>query len=134
MENECADYAYFGNLNASLAIRAGATAAIIDGVTRDYNAVKSLGFPVFSKGYSCDDVLGRATTASINKTIKISGVTVRPGELIFADNDGVIVIPERYEQFVLEQAMNVIKKENQIIGKIISGTDATRIVEEIGAF
>ena len=134
VENECLEYAYFGNLNASLAIRAGATAAIIDGVTRDYNAVKSLGFPVFSRGYSCDDVLGRATTESINKTIKISEIPIHPGELIFADNDGVIVIPERYEKFVLAQAMNVIKKENQIIGKIISGTDATRIVEEIGAF
>ena len=134
VENECADYAYFGNLNASLAIRAGANAAIIDGMTRDYNAVKVLRFPVFAKGYTCDDVLGRATTESINKTIKISGVAIHPGELVFADNDGVVVIPERYEKIVLEQALNVIKKENQIIGKIIFGTDATRIVEEIGAF
>lgn len=134
VENECPEYAYFGNLNASLAIRAGANAAIIDGVTRDYNAVKSLGFPVFSKGYSCDDVLGRATTESINKTIKISGIPIHPGELIFMDNDGVVVIPEKYEKFVLEQAMNVIKKENQIMGKIIFGTDAMCIFEEIGAF
>ncbi len=134
VENECPDYAYFGNLNASLAIRAGANAAIIDGVTRDYNAVKSLRFPVFAKGYSCDDVLGRATTGSINKTIKISGVAIHPGELVFADNDGVVVIPERYEKIVLEQALDVIKKENQIIGKIIFGTDAMCIVEEIGAF
>ena len=134
VENECADYAYFGNLNASLAIRAGANAAIIDGVTRDYNAVKSLGFPVFSKGYSCDDVLGRATTESINKTIKISGVAIHPGELVFADNDGLVVIPERYEKIVLAQAMDVIQRENRIMGKIIFGTDAMRIVEEIGAF
>ena len=121
-------------MNASLAIRAGANAAIINGVTRDYNAVKSLGFPVFSKGYSCDDVLGRATTESINKTIKIAGVAIHPDELVFADNDGVVVIPERCEKIVLARAMDVIQRENQIMGKIIFGTDAMRIVEEIGAF
>ncbi len=134
VENECPEYAYFGNLNASLAIRSGATAAIIDGVTRDYNAVKSLRFPVFSRGYSCDDVLRHATTESINKTINISGIPICPGELIFADNDGVVVIPEKYEKMVLEKAMDTIKKENHVIGSIISGVDAMRIIDEVGKF
>lgn len=134
VENECSDYAYFGNLNASLAIRAGATAAIIGGMTRDYNAVKSLRFPVFSAGYTCDDVLGQATTESINKTIYIGDIAIHPGELIFADNDGIVVVPEKYESIVLKQALEVMKKETLVMGGIISNVDALRIVEEIGAF
>lgn len=134
VENECSDYAYFGNLNASLAIRAGATAAIIGGLTRDYNAVKSLRFPVFSSGYTCDDVLGQATTESINKTIRLGNISIHPGELIFADNDGVVVIPEKYENIVLEKALEVLKKETLVMGGIIGNIDAVRIVEEIGAF
>lgn len=134
VENECSDYAYFGNLNASLANRAGAVAAIIGGFTRDYNAVKSLNFPVFSAGYTCDDVLGRATTESINKTIKIDGISIHRGELIFADNDGVVVIPEKFEEVVLQKALETIKKENLIIAGIVENKDAIKIVEEIGAF
>lgn len=134
VENECSDYAYFGNLNASLAIRAGATVAIIDGMARDYNAVKSLRFPVFSAGYTCDDVLGQATTESINKTIHIGDIAIHPGELIFADNDGIVVVSEKYETVVLKQALDVMKKETLVMGGIVSNVDALRIVEEIGAF
>lgn len=134
VENECSEYAYFGNLNASLAIRAGATAAIIGGFTRDFNAVKSLRFPVFSAGYTCDDVLGQATVESINKTIHLDGIAISPGELIFADNDGVVVIPEKYETPVLNQALEVMKKETLVMSGIVSNLDAVRIVEEIGAF
>ncbi len=134
VENECPDYAYFGNLNALLAMRSGASAAIIGGMTRDYSAVKSLGFPVFSKGYNCKDVLKRATTQSINKTIKISNVYVHPNELVFADNDGIVVIPERYENIILKKALEVVKKESKIMAEITSGTDAVKILEQIGVF
>ena len=134
VENECSDYAYFGNLNASLAMRAGAVAAIINGKTRDFSAVKQLGFPVFADGYTCKDVLKRATVESMNKTIKISGIAIRPGALIFADNDGIVVIPEKYETTVLERAIQTVRKETGIIEKMVLGTEAVQILEEIGAF
>ena len=62
------EFAYFGNLKASLAMRAGAVAAIIDGCTRDKYATQDLDFPVFSRGYNCcDSVTKRATVECINK-------------------------------------------------------------------
>lgn len=134
VENECSDYAYFGNLNASLAMRSGALGAIIDGMTRDYSAVKELGFPVFSKGYTCQDVLKKATVASINKSIKIQNITIRPGELIFADNDGIAVIPVKYEKSILKRVFEVIKKESAVMAEIVSGTDAMKIFEKVGDF
>ena len=134
VENECADYAYFGNLNASLAMRAGAVAAIINGKTRDFSAVKQLGFPVFSAGYNCKDVLKRATVESMNKTITLAGILIRPGELLFADNDGIVAIPEKFERSVLERAIQTVRKETNIIEQTVLGTDTAQILEEIGAF
>lgn len=134
VENECQDYAYFGNLNASLAVRAGALGAIIGGCTRDFAAVKSMGFPVFARGNNCKDVLKRATTESINKTIQISNITIHPGELIFADEDGIVVIPKKYETQVLKCALETIEKEKNVIKSIVDGMEAEKILEEVGAF
>ncbi|MCV6599374.1 MAG: RraA family protein, partial [Alphaproteobacteria bacterium] len=89
VENECPEYAYFGELNASLAIRSGAIGAIIGGKTRDSAEVNLLDFPVYSTGYSCKDVRKRAIVESVNKTINLFGVFVSPGDLIFGDNDGI---------------------------------------------
>lgn len=115
-------------------MRSGALGAIIDGMTRDYSAVKELGFPVFSKGYTCQDVLKKATVASINKSIKIQNITIRPGELIFADNDGIAVIPVKYEKSILKRVFEVIKKESAVMAEIVSGTDAMKIFEKVGDF
>ena len=134
VENECPEFAYFGNLNASLALRTGAVAAVIAGKTRDSGAVRQLGFPVFSSGYNCKDVLKRATVESMNKTIRIADVPIHPGNLIFADADGIAVIPEKYEQLVLERAIQTVRKETRIIEKMVLGTEAEQILEEIGAF
>lgn len=134
VENQVGEYAYFGNLNANLAIRQGASAAIIDGKTRDSKEVKDLDFPVFAKGYTAKDVRKRATTESINKKIKISGIEVRPGDLIFGDNDGIIVIPRKYEDKVINKALEVIRTENKIISDILTGKSTSKIVNENGAF
>jgi CMP-N-acetylneuraminic acid synthetase/regulator of RNase E activity RraA len=73
VENEIAEYAYFGDLNARLAQRSGAVGAIIHGVTRDTARVTELGFPVFARGSSCSDVRRRATVASWNSPIVMDG-------------------------------------------------------------
>lgn len=134
VENACPEYAYFGDLNASMAIRAGAIGAIIDGCTRDFGKVRSLDFPVFSKGNVCRDVRKRATTESINKTIRVGNIMVRPGDLIFGDYDGVIVIPKKMENKVLQMAFDSINKEERVISSITVGDAARSILKNIGVF
>lgn len=134
VENEINGYAYFGELNANLAIRSGASAAIISGVTRDTAEVKKLGFPVFSKGSNCKDVRKRATLESYNKTIKVDGVKVSPNDLIFGDNDGIIIIPKKYEDKILKKAFEVIKTENNILVDIANGVDVNQLTKEHGFF
>lgn len=134
VQNECSEYAYFGDLNANMALRAGAVGAVIGGKTRDYSAVKALNFPVFSTGYTCADVRNRATMESYNKTICIQGIVVHPGDLIFGDNDGVVIIPREHEDEVLKKALESIEREIKVRASITNGMQAKHIVGKIGAF
>lgn len=134
VENEISQYAYFGELNANLAIRSGASGVIIGGVTRDTSEVQKLGLPVFSKGSTCKDVRKRATMESYNKTITIDGIKVSPNDLIFGDNDGVIVIPRKYEKEVLDIAFKVVQTEKNILVDIANGIDVDTLTIRHGFF
>lgn len=134
VENEIEDFAYFGELNANLSIRSGATGAIIGGVTRDSADVKRLGFPVFSKGFKCRDVRGRATMESMNQPIQIEGVKIRPGDLIFADKEGMVVIPKSIEKKLIEKAIEVCVKEKRVLLDIANGIGVDALVERNGEF
>jgi CMP-N-acetylneuraminic acid synthetase/regulator of RNase E activity RraA len=134
VENEISEFAYFGELNANLAIRSGASAAIIGGVTRDTAEVEKLGFPVFSKGSNCKDVRKRATMESFNKTIEMEGIKVSPNDLIFGDNDGIIIIPKKYEEKILQRVFEVIKTESNVLVDIANGVDVDQLTKDHGFF
>ena len=134
VENECPEYAYFGELNTNLAIRSGAIGTVIGGVTRDISEITELDYPVFSKGYCCTDVRGIATMESHNKEIQIAGVKIVPGNIIFADVNGIVVIPKKLEQEVISQALKSMKTEKSVLNRIITGEDAFSIHEIEGAF
>ena len=134
VETECPELAYFGELNANLAIRSGAVGAIIGGKTRDSYAVKNLQFPVFSTGYNCQDIKHKGTVAHYNKPIELHGVAVNPGDLIFADAEGIVVIPQKHEAEVLEIAKQVLQKENKIVAEVAQGIDVEKIRGRHGDF
>jgi len=134
VENETNDYAYFGELNCSLAIRAGASGAIIGGKTRDGRHVAETGFPVFSTGYNCKDVRGRATLESINKMISINDIAIKANDLVFGDNEGIVIISKQYEKEVLKKAFEVVTKEKDILLKISQGMEAEELIKKFGAF
>ncbi len=134
VENECSDFAYFGEMNANLAIRSGAIGAIIGGKTRDTKEVADLDFPVFSTGAKCKDVRKRATLESINKKINLYGIEIYPNDLIFADNDGIVVIPKRYEEEVIQKALETINKEKNILSDIMNGKSISDILKNNGEF
>lgn len=134
VENECKDFAYFGDLNARLAIRSGASGVIVDGVTRDKKQTELLGLPVFARGYNAADVRRRATTESINKPIQISGHVIAPGDLIFMDENAMVVIYKKYEQEILSNVLKTFKNEKNIITDILENKNVAQITHERGAF
>ncbi len=134
VENEMPEYAYFGELNALLAMRSGAIGAVIGGTTRDSNEVKHLDFPVLSTGRSCRDIKHRGTLESINKKISVGGVDVGYEDLVFADNDGVVVIPKAFEEAVLEKCFSLSEKEDSILIDIAKGADVKELLTKYGFF
>ncbi len=134
VENEEKDFAYFGDLNARLAIKSGASGVIVDGVTRDAKATQALGLPVFAKGYNATDVRRRATLDYINKPIKIAGKLVNPGDLIFVDESAMVVIYKKYEDEIISRVLNTFKNEKDIVNDIISSKTIADIVNDRGAF
>lgn len=134
VENQTPEYAYFGELNANLAIRSGAAGVVLNGNTRDSKEVRAVGIPVFSKGYTCQDVRKRATTDSINKKININNVLVSPGDLIFGDSEGVVVIPKSIENEVIAEIYKRVANEKNILIDISMGADVDSLIKNYGFF
>jgi regulator of RNase E activity RraA len=134
VENRVADRAYFGCLNAQLAMRAGAVGSVVDGVTRDRRDVEKLNFPVFARGNYCVDIKSEGTVRSINMPIKIGGVRVENNDFVFADGDGVTIIPKKLWPIVRDQVLKGIEKEWQVGRAVALGVPPEKILSEIGEF
>ena len=132
--NNVPEFAFFGELNANLAIRAGAVGAIIDGVTRDSKETTDLLFPVFSKGRYCKDTRRRGIMTSKNRPVVIDGITIQKDDLVFADRDGIVVIPKAVEREVIERALRAMTDERKILIDIAQGADTTTLVQKYGFF
>jgi regulator of RNase E activity RraA/molybdopterin-guanine dinucleotide biosynthesis protein A len=134
VENEVPQHAYFGELNANLAVRAGAVAAIIGGHTRDSADVVNVGLPVFANGYTCQDVRKRATLESMNRPITVQGIRICPGDLIFADREGVVVVPRRVEREVIDTALRNAGNEKHLLIDIAQGIGVDELTSKYGFF
>ncbi len=134
VRNDLGKLAYFGELNMSMAIRSGAKGAIISGVTRDTRETAEAGFPVFAKGSYCKDIKGHGAVESMNKPIEIDSVVIEPSDLIFADQDGIVVIPRKYEIQVLGGAISIMAAEKKIVEDVCQDVDLDSLVIKHGFF
>lgn len=134
VENELSEYAYFGDLNARLAIRAGASGAIINGATRDKKMTEILGFPVFAKSYNSQDVRRRATLDYYDKPVNISGIKVNPNDLIFIDEGAMVVIYKKYEKEIINRVLDTFSTEKNIVKDILCNNNVEKIVTKNGYF
>lgn len=134
VENELSEFAYFGDLNARLAIRSGASGAIVNGASRDVANTAMLNFPVFAKSYNAADVRRRATFDYMNKPIYFGDVKITPGDLIFIDECSMVVIYKNKEKIVLERALATLSNENSIVNDIWLNKEVDDIVKKRGYF
>ncbi|OBX18602.1 hypothetical protein A9995_11645 [Erythrobacter sp. QSSC1-22B] len=128
------DRAYFGDLNANLAVRSGAVGAVIDGATRDTADVRALGFPVYARASNCNDIKLEGTVRAMNRPIEMGGVRVCNDDIVFADEDGVIVVPKERWDEVEAAAWDVMSNEARIRMYAARGRDIGEILAECGTF
>ena len=84
---------YWGELFSNAALGRGARGVVMDGYHRDTRKILDLGFPVFSTGSRPVDIAGRAQAIAYNVPVNCGGVQIEPGDIIFAEIDGIAVIP-----------------------------------------
>lgn len=122
----------WGELLSTAAMNRGCVGAIVDGAVRDIGPMTQLGFPVFARGTSVYDSLHRQRVIDIDVPVEIDGVVFRPGELVIADRDGVVVVPLEAEVEVLRLAFEKVRGENQVRDSIRAGMSAVDVFKKYG--
>ena len=112
-----------GGVAGATAKHYGLAGCVTDGVVRDVVEYKVYGLPVYARGIAQQSVRGRSSCAGYGMPVKLSGVTVRPGDFILADENGTIVIPMEYVTEVLAFAQKVKATEERVIAQIRAGAD-----------
>lgn len=120
----------WGELMSTLAKRNGAVGCICDSQIRDCQKIIKIGLPVFYQGIRPLDSKGRGRVMACNVPVKCGEVLVHPGELIFADFDGVVVVPQKIENEVLRLAAEKVGKENDSRAELLQGKSLREVFDK----
>ena len=124
--------AAFGEIMTAAAKARGGVGAVIDGFHRDTPRVLEQNWPVFSRGSFAQDAGVRSVVMTFRCMVEIGGVTVNPGDLIFGDVDGVLVIPHTTEQEVMKLALEKVSGEKRVRREIEAGASTTEVFTKYG--
>jgi 4-hydroxy-4-methyl-2-oxoglutarate aldolase len=114
--------AFWGELFSTAATARGARGLVLDGLVRDRRKMDEIGFPAFATGSRPVDSMGRLTVYAYGVPIRCGGVIVRPGDLIFAEPDGVVVVPSEVEEEVVSAALEKVGKEDRVREELAAGS------------
>jgi len=122
----------WGELLSTAARNSGCVGAIIDGAVRDIPKMTAMGFPVFARGANCRDSQHRQRVVDVDVPVELGGVLIAPGDLVLADVDGVVIVPQAVERETLEHAWNKLHAENVTRDAIKDGMKAMAAYRKYG--
>jgi regulator of RNase E activity RraA len=127
-----ADIAGMGGLMGTAMLSRDFAGAVIDGGVRDLPQLKKIGFPVFALGPVPSTSVGHYRFAAMNSTITCDGVTVAPGDIVSADQDGVVVVPRQNAAEVLVLAQKLDYSEHSMYSFIERYHSIEEAVKQFG--
>jgi regulator of RNase E activity RraA len=122
----------WGELLSTAAVARGARGAVIEGFVRDVKKIEELGFAVFATGIKPVDSRGRGLVVDYNVAVECGGVLVSPGDLIFADHDGVVAIPKQMVSQVVRLATDKALRENHSRADLKTGAYLRDVYRKYG--
>lgn len=126
--------AHMGELSAETLTLRGVRGYIVDGGCRDSGFILKLGFRVWCRYFTPRDVVGRWVADGFGEPIVIGGVTIRTGDYVLADRDGVVIIPGELAADVVARTEAVLATENKVRTAILNGVDPQEAYLRHGKF
>ncbi|WP_373513817.1 RraA family protein [Persicitalea sp.] len=122
----------WGELLSTAARNSGCVGVIAHGSVRDIEKTREMKFPVFATGKNPYDSLNRQKVIEVDVVVEIDGVKFRPGDLVLADEDGIVVVPQEVETQAIEAALKKVSAENITRDAIKNGMKATEAYLKYG--
>jgi regulator of RNase E activity RraA len=123
---------FWGELLSTAAKYRGCRGVVLDGPTRDSQAILAMGFPVFHVGFHPADSLGRLDVVGHNVPVECGGVLIHPGDLVLADHDGVVAVPQAAAEECLRLAEEKVSGENLVRKALAEGMTTTDAFAKFG--
>jgi 4-hydroxy-4-methyl-2-oxoglutarate aldolase len=122
----------WGELLSTAARNSGCVGVIVHGGVRDIDKMREMGFPVFATSKNPYDSQNRQRVIDLDVTVEIDGVKFNPGDIVMADEDGIVVIPKEIEEQVMAAALKKVSAENITRDEIKNGMKATEAYLKYG--
>jgi 4-hydroxy-4-methyl-2-oxoglutarate aldolase len=110
----------FGELLATSLMARGVHALVIDAGVRDTAELRAMGFAVWARHVSCEGTV-KASPGSVNVPVVLGGMVVSPGDVVCADDDGVVVVPAGEAEWALDQARRRVAREDATRARLAAG-------------
>ena len=126
------NYALWGGLMSNRAIKLGAAGAVLNGFSRDTKEILRLGFPTFSMGSYAQDQEPRGKVIDYRIPIEWGGVKINPGDIIFGDLDGVLIVPRKIENEAFAGALEKARGEKMVLKALQDGMSTVDAFNKYG--
>ena len=125
-------YALWGGLMSTRAIKLGAAGALLHGYSRDTREILNLGFPTFSYGGYAQDQGPRGKVIDYRVPIEFQGIKVNPGDIVYGDRDGVLIIPKEVEEDAFTGAIEKARGEQLVKKALEDGMSTVDAFDKFG--
>jgi regulator of RNase E activity RraA len=125
-------YALWGGLMSTRALKLGAAGAVVDGYSRDTPEILRLNFPVFSLGSYAQDQGPRGKVIDYRVPIEFNGVRVNPGDIVFGDIDGVLIVPQEVAAEAFSGAIEKARGEKLVQQALEAGMSTVAAFQKFG--